>query len=76
MDSSIPLCLDLKTRAGMVAVQQINERFPSVRFTYQQMDEDIQMTPQYQTDPLARYMQRGQQTITNATNIVLDITVN
>ncbi len=71
-----PLRLALKTRAGMAAVQQINERFPSVRFTYQQTAEDIQMTAQYQTDPLLRQMQRGQLPIGHATKIFLYITVS
>jgi len=74
--TDIPLRLDLKTRAGMAAVQQINERFPSVHFTYQQTAQDIEMTPSYQTDPMIRYMQRGQRPIGHATKVVLYITVN
>ncbi len=74
--ADIPLRLNLKTRAGMAAVQQINERFPSVRFTYQQTAQDIQMAPSYQTDPLMRYMQNSQQPIAHATKVVLNITVN
>ncbi len=74
--TDIPLRLDLKTRAGMAAVQQINQRFPSVRFTYQQTAQDMQMTPSYQIDPMVRYMQRGQQPIAHATKVILYITVN
>jgi hypothetical protein len=71
-----PLRLDLKTRAGMAAVQQINERFPSVHITYQQTAQDMEMTPLYQTDPLMRSMQRGQQPIAHATKVILYINVN
>jgi hypothetical protein len=74
--TDVPLRLDLKIRAGMAAVQQINERFPSIRFTYQPTAQDVEMTPSYQTDPMVRYMQRGHQPIAHATRIILYINVN
>lgn len=68
--------LKLKVQAGMTAVQQINERYKSVRFTYQETAENVQINISYETDPTIRYMQRGQRPIGNATKTILFITVN
>jgi hypothetical protein len=68
--------LNLKVQAGMAAVQQINERFKSVRFTYQETAEDIQINTSYETDPTMRYMQRGKPPVGHATKTVLYIVVN
>jgi hypothetical protein len=74
--SERPMRDNLKTQAGLMAVQQINERFRSVRFTYQQTAENIQMNTAWNTDPLVRYAQRGQPPIGNAALTVLYILIN
>lgn len=74
--SERPMRENLKTQAGLMAVQQLNERFRSVRFTYQQTAENIQMNTGWNSDPLVRYAQRGHAPIGNAALTVLYILIN
>ncbi|CAF1358673.1 unnamed protein product [Rotaria sordida] len=71
-----PMREQLRIQAGMAAVQQINERHPSVRFTYQQTAEAIHMSTTWSTDPAVRFAQRGKAPIGHATLTVLYISVN
>jgi len=73
--SERPMRENLKAQAGMPAVQQLNERFKSVRFTYQQTSENMQLNTAANPDPTLRYMQRGQAPIANAAVTVLYILV-
>ncbi|CAF4714002.1 unnamed protein product, partial [Rotaria sp. Silwood2] len=56
----------LQVQAGMAAVQQINQRHPSLRFTYQQTAENMQINTSWSTDPALRFAQRGKAPIGNA----------
>jgi hypothetical protein len=69
---------NLKTQAGMMAVQQLNERFRSVRFTYQPTAENMQINTAWNNnpDPLIRYAQAQQPPVANAAKTVLYIVVN
>lgn len=66
--------LHLLTNAGLEAVKQLNERYSSVRFTYQTTAENMQMNTSYQTDPLIRYAQRTGPPVANATKVILFLT--
>jgi hypothetical protein len=76
--SERPMRENLKTQAGMAAVQQLNERFRSVRFTYQQTAENMQINTSWNSDPLIRYAERQnpQGAVANAAITFLYISVN
>ncbi|CAF3212966.1 unnamed protein product [Rotaria sp. Silwood2] len=66
----------LRVQAGMAAVQQINQRHPSLRFTYQQTAENMQINTSWSADPALRFAQRGKAPIGNASITALYISVN
>jgi hypothetical protein len=68
--------LNLSNNAGIAAVQQLNQRYTSVRFTYQQTAEDMLLNTSYETDRMIRYAQRNQAPVAHASKTVLYITVN
>jgi hypothetical protein len=74
--SERPMRANLKTQAGLMAVQQLNERFKSVRFTYQQTAENRQINTAWDSDPILRYAQRDKPPVANAAVTVLYISVN
>jgi hypothetical protein len=75
--SERPMRENLKTQAGMAAVQQLNERFKSVRFTYQQTAENMRINTSWNSDPLIRYAQKqNPQAVANAAITFLYISVN
>ena len=65
--------LNLITNAASQAVQQLNERYSSVRFTYQTTAENTQINTSYETDPAIRYAQRTGPPVGNATKVMLFI---
>ncbi|CAF1129677.1 unnamed protein product [Rotaria sp. Silwood1] len=66
----------LRTQAGMAAVEEINQRHPSVHFTYQQTAENVQMSLSWSNDPAVRFATRGKAPVGNATVSVLYITIH
>ncbi|CAF3866074.1 unnamed protein product [Rotaria sordida] len=66
----------LRTQAGMAAVQEINQRNPSVRFTYHETVENMQISLAWSNDPAVRLGTRNQAHVGNATVTVLYICVN
>ncbi|CAF2978052.1 unnamed protein product [Rotaria sp. Silwood2] len=76
LSSERPMREQLRVQAGTAAVQQINKQHPSVRFTYQQTAENMQINTSYSTDPVLRFAQRGKAPIGNASITMLYISVN
>ena len=71
-----PMRLKLRTDAGMAAVEQINQRFRSVRFTYQATAEDIMINTSYDTTVTGGYGNRGLAAAVHATKVLLYIATN
>ena len=73
--SDVPIREKLKSDAGMAAVQQLNDRYRSVRFTYQPTNENAQINMAASTDPAARYARRSGHPIANIpiTNLFIAI---
>jgi hypothetical protein len=74
--SEIPMRQQLRIQAGMAAVEKINEKNPSVHFTYQQTVENMQINTDWITDPTFRMAQRHKAPVANATVTVLYISIN
>ncbi|CAF1236543.1 unnamed protein product [Rotaria sordida] len=66
----------LRTEAGMTAVQEINRRNPSVRFTYHETLENMQMSLAWSNDPALRLATKNTIAIGNGTVTILYIRVN
>ncbi|CAF1313458.1 unnamed protein product, partial [Rotaria sp. Silwood1] len=66
----------LRSQTGLAAVEEINKRYSSVRFTYQQTAQDMKLDMSYSTDPTLRFAQRRGDTIGHASKTVLYISVN
>ena len=64
---------NLRSQAGMAAVQQLNEHCRSVRLTYQQTMENMQVNTSASNDPLIKFMHRDGPPVANATVTVLYI---
>ncbi|CAF3312108.1 unnamed protein product [Rotaria sp. Silwood2] len=56
----------LRSQAGLAAVEEINKRYRSVRFTYQQTAQDMDIDISYSTDPAMRFAQRRGHSIGHA----------
>lgn len=65
---------DLRTQAGSKAVEELNQRHKSVRFTYQMTAENIQMNVNWSNDPAVQFATRHKSTVGNATVYHLYIT--
>ena len=74
--SERPMREHLKTQAGLAAVQELNERYKSVRFNYQQTADNMQIDTAQDPNPLIRYAQRNKLPIGNTLTTVLYITFN
>ncbi|UJR38636.1 hypothetical protein I4U23_031301 [Adineta vaga] len=74
--SERPMRLNLKTQAGMKAVEEINQRHRGVRFTYQQTAQNIQMNASWELDPAQKAMLGGRHPIGRSTLTILYIAVN
>ncbi|CAF4781925.1 unnamed protein product [Rotaria sp. Silwood1] len=66
----------LRSQAGLAAVEEINKRYSSARFTYQQTAQNMELHMSYSTDPTLRFAQRRGDTIGHASKTVLYISVN
>jgi len=73
--SERPMRENLRTQVGMAAVQQINKRFPSVRFTYQPTAVNMQMDLTYSTDPAVQYASRTRGPVGHSSVVILYITI-
>jgi hypothetical protein len=73
--SDRPVRENLRTQAGMAAVQELNQRYPSVRFTYQPTAENMQVNTSWSTDPTVKFATRGRAPIANASVTALYIAV-
>lgn len=72
-----PMRLKLRTDAGMAAVQQINQRFGSVRFTYQPTAEDMMINTSYDTNVTGQYSNQDLAAVAHhATKVILYIATN
>ncbi|CAF3702016.1 unnamed protein product [Rotaria socialis] len=74
--SEIPMRQQLRVQAGMAAVEKVNEKNPSVHFTYQQTAESIEMDTSWSTDPGMRYINRRRAPIGHSSVTDLYITFN
>lgn len=63
----------LRSEAGMTAVQQLNQQYRSVRLTYQQTMENMQVNTSASDDPLIKFTHRDGPPVANATVTVLYI---
>ncbi|CAF0995409.1 unnamed protein product [Rotaria sp. Silwood1] len=61
--SERPMRAQLRSQAGLAAVEEINKQYPTVRFTYQQTAQDMQINTSYSTDPAMRFAQQRGNTI-------------
>ncbi len=66
----------MKLQAGVTAVQQLNQKFSSVRFTYQQPAENMQINNSLNPAPLLRYSRHRRPQVVNAAKTVLYIAVD
>ena len=73
--SQRPVRENLRTQAGMATVQELNQRYPSVRFTYQATAENMQVNTSWSTDPNMRLATRNRAPIASATVTALYIAV-
>ncbi|CAF1396211.1 unnamed protein product [Adineta ricciae] len=71
-----PMRLNLRTQAGMRAVEEINQRHRGVRFTYQQTVQNLQMNVSWELDPTQKVMLAGRSPVGHATLTILYITIN
>ena len=73
--SDMPVREKLKSDAGMAAVQYLNDRYRSVRFTYQPTNENAQINIAANTDTAARYAKRRGERVAHApiTNLFIAI---
>lgn len=67
---------NLRTQAGMKAVEEINQRHREVRFTYQQTLQSMQMDVSSDLDPLQKAMLAGRRPIGHSTLTILYISVS
>jgi hypothetical protein len=72
--SDRPIRENIRTQAGMAAVQKINERFPSIRFTYQLTAEKMQMDTSYSTDPAVQFAVGTRGSVGHSSIVILYIT--
>jgi hypothetical protein len=63
----------LRTGAGMAAVRQLSEQYRSIRLTYQQTMENMQINTSASDDPLLKLMDRDRPPVAHATVTVLYI---
>ncbi|CAF1134215.1 unnamed protein product [Rotaria sordida] len=73
--SERPMRAELRIQAGLAAVEEINKRYPSVRFTYQQTVQAMEIDTSYSTDPAMRFVQQRGNTIGHASITALYISV-
>lgn len=65
----------LRNQAGLAAVDEVNKRHSSVRFTYQQTAQSMNIDLSYSTDPAIKIAQQRQGSIGHASITVLYISV-
>ncbi|CAF1162222.1 unnamed protein product [Adineta steineri] len=71
--SERPMRENIRTQAGTGAVQQINQRFPSIQFTYQLTAQNMQMDLSYSTDPAVQFASRTRGPAGHSSIVVLYI---
>ena len=63
----------MRTAAGLAAVEELNKRYTSVKFTYQATAETTQLNMSYTTDPTIQFMERRRPVIANVSVTLLYI---
>ena len=75
MTSEMPMRDKLRSEAGMAAVEEVNQRHRSVRFTYQRTNENMQINTSANSDRLTRMANRSGPPVAHASKTILFIAI-